>query len=85
MVDADLGPVEEADRKRTREERERIEKLAKAYQSMKARDAARLFNEMDIRLLTDIARQMEPRVLAPMMARMDPERARELTKKLRDS
>ena len=63
-------------------EAERYQRLAKAYKSMKPRDAARLFDDLDLELLTAIAREISPRVLAPVMAKMKPEKARALTEAL---
>lgn len=68
----------------TDEKKARLENLAKAYKTMKPRDAARLFNDLDMELLTSIASQISPRVLAPVLARMNPERARELTRALQE-
>ena len=62
---------------------ERLQELAKAYKAMKPKDAARLFNELDMELLTGIAREISPRALAPVLAVMDPKRARALTEALR--
>jgi len=66
-------------------EQERVRELAKAYKAMKPKDAARLFNDLDMELLTAIAREISPRVLAPVLAKMEPKRARELTEALRQS
>ncbi|MEQ9123094.1 MAG: hypothetical protein RIM80_11075, partial [Alphaproteobacteria bacterium] len=66
-------------------EQERVRELAKAYKAMKPKDAARLFNDLDMDLLTAIAREISPRVLAPVLAKMEPKRARELTEALRQS
>ncbi len=75
--------IDAAEKAEEQKDIDRLKNLAKAYQSMKPRDAARLFNEMDLKLLTDIAREIAPRTLAPMMSRMSAERARELTEALR--
>lgn len=75
--------IDAAEKAEEQKDVDRLKNLAKAYQSMKPRDAARLFNEMDLKLLTDIAREIAPRTLAPMMSRMSAERARELTEALR--
>lgn len=67
------------------EKTERLKRLAKAYKAMKPKDAARLFNDLDMELLTGIAGQISPRVLAPVLAKMHPERARELTRALQEN
>jgi len=80
--EARLGAVDDA---KSEGELERVRELAKAYKAMKPKDAARLFNELDMDLLTAIAREISPRVLAPVLAKMEPKRARELTEALRQS
>lgn len=63
----------------------RIQSLAKAYKTMKPKDAARLFNELEDDLLIGIARELSPRALAPIMSRMKPNKARALTQALTES
>ena len=63
----------------------RIQSLAKAYKTMKPKDAARLFNELEDDLLIGIARELSPRSLAPIMSRMKPDKARALTQALTES
>lgn len=86
---AELAKQEEAvsateDEKDTEAE-ERIKSLASAYRTMKPRDAARLFDEMEDQLLIGIAREMSPRSLAPIMSKMNPGKARALTQALTES
>lgn len=56
--------------------------LVKMYESMKAKDAARVFDRLDSRLLVDIARQMNPKKLGDVVAKMSPEAAEKLTVEL---
>lgn len=63
---------------------ERVQNLAKAYKSMKSQDAARLFNAMEMELLVLVAREISPRTLAPVIAKMQPEKAQELSIALAD-
>jgi flagellar motility protein MotE (MotC chaperone) len=56
--------------------------LAKMYEAMKPKDAARVFDGLDIRLLVDIARQTNPKKLADIVAKMSPEVAQKLTVEL---
>lgn len=65
--------------------KDRVKNLAAAYRSMKPKDAARLFDELEMESLIQIAREISPRVLAPVMAKMKPERARALTQALTES
>ncbi len=49
------------------------------YESMRARDAAAIFDGMDAEVLTGLARHMKPRLLAAVMAEMEPTVAQRLT------
>lgn len=56
--------------------------LVKIYESMKPKDAARIFEELDMSTLLEVAERMKERKLAPVMAKMNPEKAREMTVEL---
>lgn len=58
---------------------QRIESLVKVYEGMKAKDAARIFNTLDLDVLVDVMGKMSERKLSPILAQMDPERARTIT------
>lgn len=62
----------------------RMADLVKSYESMKAKDAARIFNGMEDQLLVSIAKTMKPATLAAVMASMDAKRAETLTRLLAD-
>lgn len=49
------------------------------YQNMKPKDAATIFNTLDIEVLLRVAKLMNPRKMSPILAAMDPARAQELT------
>ncbi len=57
--------------------------LVKIYENMKPQDAARIFEELELDTLLEVAERMKERKLAPVMAKMDPEKAREMTVELR--
>lgn len=63
---------------------ERMSTLVKSYESMKPKNAAEIFNAMDDKLLTDIAKSMKPATLAAVMSAMQPKRAEALTRLLAD-
>lgn len=63
---------------------ERMASLVKSYESMKPKNAAEIFNAMDDKLLTDIAKSMKPATLAAVMSAMAPKRAEALTRLLAD-
>ena len=49
------------------------------YETMKPKDAARIFNNLEIDVLLRVAKTMSPRKMAPILAEMDAPRAQELT------
>lgn len=65
-----------------KEENARIQSLVKIYEKMQPKKAARIFNTMDLPTLMLVVERMSERRAAPVMARMEPEKARELTQEL---
>ncbi|GLQ09015.1 hypothetical protein GCM10007913_09470 [Devosia yakushimensis] len=49
------------------------------YETMKPRDAANIFNALDMEVLLRVAKTMNPRKMAPILAAMNATRAQELT------
>jgi flagellar motility protein MotE (MotC chaperone) len=49
------------------------------YQNMKPKDAANIFNSLDMEVLLRVAKLMNPRKMSPILAAMDATRAQELT------
>lgn len=60
----------------------KIGSLVKIYENMKPKDAARIFEELDMDTLLLVAERMKERKLAPLMAQMNPEKAKEMTVEL---
>ena len=56
--------------------------LVKLYASMKPRDAATIFNDLDTPVLLEVVDRMNERKAAAILAAMQPDRAREVTEKL---
>lgn len=54
------------------------------YEAMKPKDAAAIFNNLDMGVLLRVAKTMAPRKMAPILSNMDPARAQELTVKMAD-
>ena len=52
------------------------------YENMKAKDAAKIFDRLDIRLATEVANQIAPRRMSDILALMSPESAERLTVEL---
>ena len=61
------------------EEQKSITKLVKMYEGMKAKDAAAIFNSLDIDILVNVISRMSERKSAPILAAMNPDRARTVT------
>ena len=60
----------------------KLKSLVKIYENMKPKDAARIFEELEMDVLLKVAEGMKERSLAPIMAKMNPQRAREVTVEL---
>ncbi|HEY0033551.1 MAG TPA: hypothetical protein VGB81_09820 [Devosia sp.] len=52
------------------------------YETMKPKDAAAIFNNLNMEVLLRVAKTMSPRKMAPILAVMDTARAQELTVKM---
>ena len=66
------------------DEREQMETgqfagIVAMYETMKPKDAANIFNNLDMEVLLRVAKTMSPRKMAPILAEMDATRAQELT------
>jgi flagellar motility protein MotE (MotC chaperone) len=56
--------------------------LVKIYENMKPKEAAKIFEEMEMDTLLEVAERMKERKLSPIMAKMNPDKAREMTVEL---
>lgn len=61
-----------------------LESLVRIYETMKPKEAARIFEAMDQPVLLDVAERMKESKMAPILAAMDPVKAKELTTALAD-
>lgn len=73
------GELEALLKKQSEEEEARIQSLVKIYEGMKSGDAARIFNTLDIDVLVEVMGRMSERKLSPILADMNPDRARAVT------
>ncbi len=71
--------IESLMKKRTEEEDAKIASLVKIYEGMKPKDAASILNTLDLDVLLVIMTKMSERKSSPIMAEMNPDRARTLT------
>lgn len=56
--------------------------LVKLYENMRPQDAATIFDGLDMHVLLEVVRRMNERKAAPILAAMDPDKARALTAQL---
>ena len=61
------------------EEEKRLKSLVVVYEGMKPKEAAAILNEMDLEILIQVFGRMSERKMSPIMAAMNPARAREIT------
>ena len=74
--------LEQLTRIRDEQEEMKILSLVKIYETMKPKDAARIFQELDMDTLLLVVDRMKERKLAPVMAEMNPNKAMEITVEL---
>lgn len=60
-------------------EQQQFVSLVAMYENMKPKDAAAIFNQLDMPVLLGLASAMNPRKMSPILARMDPSKAKALT------
>ncbi len=57
----------------------KIRSLVKIYENMKPKDAAKIFDQMDMPILLQVVDKMKEAKAAPILAKMSPQRAKDLT------
>lgn len=71
-----VSAVAQAEEDRQSEE---IARLVQVYSAMRAKDAAAIFDLLDLPILMEVANAMNPRKMADVLGEMNPEAARRLT------
>jgi flagellar motility protein MotE (MotC chaperone) len=74
--------IESLIKKYDEQEEQQIAGLVKIYETMKPKDAARIFNELDMEVLLEVFGRMKSSKTAPVLADMDPLRAKEITMRI---
>jgi flagellar motility protein MotE (MotC chaperone) len=69
-------------REYTDQEKADLQSIVKIYESMKPKDAARILEDLEMRILLGIMEAMKERKSAPILAAMGAKRAREITAEL---
>lgn len=67
------------EQEKAEEKKAKLEGLITMYENMKAKDAARIFNQLDLNVLVDLVEQMNARNMAAILAEMDSDAAERLT------
>lgn len=80
---AELAALEERVQEAVQSDEERaseeIGRLVQLYSAMRAKDAAAIFDGLDIAILVEVAIAMNPRKMADILGNMEPDAARRLT------
>lgn len=74
--------ISAASEKKEEADKARLKSLVTMYENMKAKEAARIFDRLDIKLATEVANLIAPRRMSDIMAQMTPEAAERLTVEL---
>ncbi|HET7850128.1 MAG TPA: flagellar protein FlbB [Pseudolabrys sp.] len=67
---------------RDKAEQERFKSIVTMYENMKAKDAARIFDRLDLRILVQVVTMINPRKMSEILGQMTPEAAERLTVEL---
>ncbi len=65
-----------------KQEKQRLQNLVKIYENMKPKDAARIFNELEMQVLLGVVGKMKVRKVAPIIASMEVKKTRAITREL---
>lgn len=76
------GRISSATAARDKAETERFKSIVVMYEGMKPKDAARIFDRLDIKILVEVATQMKPAKMSEILAAMTSESAERLTVEL---
>ena len=71
--------VNGADKKKDEEESAKFKSLVSMYENMKAKDAAKIFDRLDLRILVEVVNAMNARRMSDILGLMTPEAAERLT------
>jgi flagellar motility protein MotE (MotC chaperone) len=85
-IEARLAELQEAEaklngtiKKRDEAEVTKFKNLVTMYENMKAKDAAKVFDRLELRILVEVVNMMNPRRMSDILAQMSPEAAEKLT------
>lgn len=64
------------------QEDSKMRSLVKIYENMKPKDAAKIFEQLEMAIMLDVVERMKEQKVAPILAEMDPTKAKNLTSEL---
>ena len=74
--------IDAATQNRDKAEAARFKSIVSMYEGMKPKDAARIFDRLDLKILVDVTTQINPRKMSDILAQMSPQTAERLTVEL---
>lgn len=81
-LDKVRGEIQKLLRLGDQRQSEQLDSLVKIYETMKPKEAARIFEEMDMPVMLDVIGRMKETKTAPILAAMDPLKAKAVTSAL---
>jgi flagellar motility protein MotE (MotC chaperone) len=76
------GRIKAASGARDETEAQRFKSIVAMYEGMKPKEAARIFDRLDMRILAEVATTLKSRTMSEILAQMSPEAAEKLTVEL---
>jgi flagellar motility protein MotE (MotC chaperone) len=73
------GTINDAFKKEDLKDDAKIKSLVKIYETMKPKEAARIFEQLDLPVLLDVLERMKETKTSPILASMDPVKAKAVT------
>jgi flagellar motility protein MotE (MotC chaperone) len=73
------GTIDATFKKEDQKDDAKIKSLVKIYETMKPKEAARIFEQLDLPVLLDVLENMKELKTAPILASMDPAKAKTVT------
>jgi flagellar motility protein MotE (MotC chaperone) len=64
------------------QEDNKMRSLVKIYENMKPKEAAKIFEQLDMPIMLEVIERMKEQKVAPILAEMDPAKARVVTSEL---
>jgi flagellar motility protein MotE (MotC chaperone) len=74
--------IEQAVQQRQEQQTQQLRSLVVMYEQMKPKDAARIFERLDLEVLVSMATRINPRAMSEVLANMQPDAAQRLTVEL---